>query len=224
MVILDTELLYDTGDVLLVPGEGANKRYLASPFVFGLASPVFKAMFSDRYAEGQHLSSSSPKEPLLQGDDKEALTTVLRYMHFKEENDPVSGSDIYQFSVGCDKYNCILAMKLSSANADYQVMTRQSCDGGERHEQTISSSMRLSTTRPTWRSTAANTIHQNANAVIGMMLPRHDKTKHRQKTLDITICCTLQSNLQSPPHTRHPLIRQDEQIPKARQQHPRIRR
>ncbi|PSK54103.1 Protein farnesyltransferase subunit beta [Elsinoe australis] len=96
------------GDVYIVPGAEATRRYLVSSAVLRRASPVFQAMLSDRYAKGQDLSRQSPSEIILEDDEESILEAVLRMVHNDFDN---SYDDFWEspnkIAQLCDKYDCI---------------------------------------------------------------------------------------------------------------------
>src|SRR5277367_6787997 len=77
------------GDVLLQVGSSEPKAYLlVSSKVFSLASPVFAAMLSPQFKEGNSLSSGNGCEITLPEDDPEAMTLLCNCLHFRTDQIP----------------------------------------------------------------------------------------------------------------------------------------
>ena len=106
------------GDLLLQIGSEENQTQLrVSSKVLSLASPVFAAMLSPRFAEGQ---KPSEKEwtVSLPDDDAEALSAVCRAIHFVSISaDEVSLSLLEEVAKVCDKYDLALATRNWSETA-----------------------------------------------------------------------------------------------------------
>lgn len=76
-----------TGDVILVAGQHSVKLRVNST-ILRTASQVFEAMLGPNFAEGQELSSTTPKEIKLEEDDAEAMKVICQVLHFKLANVP----------------------------------------------------------------------------------------------------------------------------------------
>lgn len=99
------------GDVILVIGEKSPVSICASSKVLGLASPVFKAMFSPNFWEGTNLSSSNPRRISLPEDDPTAVEYLCFVLHFRCQDDKtISREEFEEVAVLCEKYDCIHAV------------------------------------------------------------------------------------------------------------------
>lgn len=102
-----TIVLYDGGDVTLIVGkaDGIQQPIQASKTAMSLASPVWKAMFSQAWAE-----HDAPEIPLPE-DDIEAILLVLRIAHLRFEDLPkkehLTFSRLLDLAVICDKYDLV---------------------------------------------------------------------------------------------------------------------
>ena len=78
----------------------------------GLASPVFAALFSPRFLEGQPLSSSTEVRNLpLPEDDSEAMTQICYAIHFHATVPrTISMSLLEDIASLCDKYDLAVAL------------------------------------------------------------------------------------------------------------------
>ena len=112
-----------SGDLTLVlsksPDSSAEEKkqtLLVSSKVLSLASPVFAAMLSPRFREGQR-SDSGTLDPLsLPDDDAVAMTTLCRVFHFRYDELPVKpGLELLKnLAVLCDKYDCVAPLRFVS--------------------------------------------------------------------------------------------------------------
>ncbi|KAH6868410.1 hypothetical protein BKA58DRAFT_194529 [Alternaria rosae] len=98
------------GDVILELSKDGKSvgTLLVSSHVLSLASPVFGAMFSGNFAEGQNLSTASPKNIALPDDDAESMTLFCKFIHMQTANltrEP-SFDDLPDLAIICDKYGC----------------------------------------------------------------------------------------------------------------------
>lgn len=90
------------GDVILICGED---EFQVSSKVLSLASPVFKALFSPRFAEGQPTSSKAARIQL-RDDDVESMRFMCAVLHHKCA--PVNGiglERLERLAVVTDKYD-----------------------------------------------------------------------------------------------------------------------
>jgi hypothetical protein len=90
-----------------------KKPLLVSSKALSLASPVFKAMFDGRFAEGQNLSPDSPRVLQLLDDAPTPMITLCSIAHMntvdlKFAPNLVALADL---AVLCDKYNCAEAVR-----------------------------------------------------------------------------------------------------------------
>lgn len=72
------------GDMIISVGDHDPRRFKVSSRFLSNGSKVFAVMFSSRFAEGQRLSSSSPKIIKLD-DDPTSLAIVLDLLHMRNE-------------------------------------------------------------------------------------------------------------------------------------------
>lgn len=100
-----TTVLHDGGDVTLEVGKigSFQQRIKASKSAMGLASPVWKAMFSHVWAESEAAEISLPD------DDADATLLVLQIAHLRFQDLPKKGTiplhDLVNLAVICDKYD-----------------------------------------------------------------------------------------------------------------------
>jgi hypothetical protein len=112
-----------TGDLTLVLSKnlgstpGMNTRnLLISSKVLTLASPVFAAMLSPRFREGQRSESGTLDPISLPDDDVEAMTTLCQIFHFRYDMLPAKPSlELFKnLAVLCDKYDCVAPLRFVS--------------------------------------------------------------------------------------------------------------
>jgi hypothetical protein len=98
------------GDVRLKLGKAGETttNVLVSSVVLSLASPVFEAMFNGNFAEGQSLSSHSPREVPLPDDDMESILLICKITHMQiaELAEELSVAAFTTFAIMVDKYQC----------------------------------------------------------------------------------------------------------------------
>jgi hypothetical protein len=107
------------GDVLLqLSGKdgGLALNLLVSSRTLSLASSVFGAMFNGHFAEGQDLSSASPRVVPLPDDDPRLMEILCNIFHLRmskvpEDLDPKSMADL---TVLCDKYDCLEGVRFNA--------------------------------------------------------------------------------------------------------------
>ena len=106
------------GDLVLLVGSKEEQTSIrVSSKVLSLASPVFAAMLSPRFAEGQK-PSEKDWTVSLPYDDPEALSVVCRVIHFvKITSDEVSLSLLEEVASVCDKYDLAWATRSWSETA-----------------------------------------------------------------------------------------------------------
>jgi hypothetical protein len=110
--------LDDEGDlVLLVRGLGKTwpgaSSFLVSSKILSLASRVFAAMLSPRFAEGRQLQEARQQGPdqrsiiPLKEDDVVAMDFILSVIHFKADRlqSPLTAKEIANIAVHSDKYD-----------------------------------------------------------------------------------------------------------------------
>lgn len=95
------------GDVILICGD---TEFQVSSKVLSLASPVFQAFFSPRFAEGQHTSSKANRIQLFD-DDAESMRFMCAVLHHKcASANGVGLERLERLAVVTDKYDCVRAM------------------------------------------------------------------------------------------------------------------
>ncbi|KAH7089842.1 hypothetical protein FB567DRAFT_310896 [Paraphoma chrysanthemicola] len=103
------------GDVLLELGTDEETKVVVSVYsvVLGLASPVFEAMFNGNFAEGQTLSTTSPRAVPLPEDDQESMILICKIAHLQTAELPqqLSVDQLAVFATTCDKYQCGAAVQ-----------------------------------------------------------------------------------------------------------------
>ncbi|KAF2119125.1 hypothetical protein BDV96DRAFT_371170 [Lophiotrema nucula] len=99
------------GDVLLQLGPKAAPvaNLLVSSRALSLSSPVFEAMFNHGFAEGEGVSSSSPRAVPMPEDDVNDMTMLSKIVHLQTADIPseIGFVQLAQFAVLVDKYACI---------------------------------------------------------------------------------------------------------------------
>lgn len=107
------------GDLLLVletaeDGKPSQSSIRVSSKVLSLASPVFAAMLSPRFAEGQALlTSTSTDTPSisLPDDNSEAMIWLCKALHFKKDLPvDIDFSLLRELAILCDKYDLVGAL------------------------------------------------------------------------------------------------------------------
>jgi hypothetical protein len=92
------------------------RSILVSSKVLALASPVFSAMLSPRFREGQR-SALGTLDPIpLPDDDTDAVTVLCHVLHFNYSALPVR-ADLKLFknlALLCDKYDCVTPLRFVS--------------------------------------------------------------------------------------------------------------
>lgn len=105
-----TTIIAKNGDVILqvLKDTETSVRLRVSSQVLSLASRVFENMFDGRFAEGQDLSSESPKTIQLTDDNPKYITMVCKLIHLQNSDipDKLELDDLIDFAIFCDKYNC----------------------------------------------------------------------------------------------------------------------
>ena len=97
------------GDAILVCGE---IKFQVSSKVLSLASPVFSALFSPRFAEGQ-LPPSQPSRIELHDDDAESMRFMCAVLHHKSTCANAVGLEgLERLAVLTDKYDVRTPSKL----------------------------------------------------------------------------------------------------------------
>ena len=103
------------GDVILRLGKEGEltTTALVSSAALSLASPVFEAMFNGCFAEGQALSSESPREVPLPDDELMSMLLICRITHMRTADLPeeLTVETFADFASTCDKYQCSEAVE-----------------------------------------------------------------------------------------------------------------
>jgi hypothetical protein len=96
--------------------ESSSADLLVSSKVLTLASPVFSAMLSPRFREGQRTSSGTLDPIPLPEDDSAAMTILCYIFHFNYSAVPEK-PDLELFknlALMCDKYDCVSPLRFIS--------------------------------------------------------------------------------------------------------------
>lgn len=102
-----TNVIDPEGDVILICGK---TEFQVSSKVLSLASPVFKALFSPSFAEGQPTSSKASRIQL-HDDDAESMLFMCAVLHHKCAFSKGIGLErLERLAVVTDKYDCVCAM------------------------------------------------------------------------------------------------------------------
>ena len=109
----------EDGDVVFVVGEYPSYNVQVSSKILIVASPVWKAMFSRRFSEGQKLSAGSSAEngPVkieLLDDDRDGLLLLCKVLHFQTTKDIQGIHVLDAIATISDKYQCTPAIKYPS--------------------------------------------------------------------------------------------------------------
>ncbi len=100
-----SEIIDPEGDVVLVLD---RTELQVSSKVLGLASPVFKAMFSPSFSEGKELQTTGTLRITLPEDNAGAMTTLCNILHHRPHGvakEP-SHQALVELAILCDKYAC----------------------------------------------------------------------------------------------------------------------
>ncbi len=96
------------GDLILELGQTDVKTHLrVSSKALALASPVFAAMVSSRFSEGNELAKGSLRPIPLPEDDPEAVTLLCNILHFRSRLVParIPFPLLEKLALVCDKYD-----------------------------------------------------------------------------------------------------------------------
>ncbi|KAH7137303.1 hypothetical protein B0J13DRAFT_527941 [Dactylonectria estremocensis] len=111
------------GDLVLVVGTGSPQELLVDSRALRRASPVFRAMLSDRFSEAK------PKEGILKvelpEDDFDAFAVLMDIVHgvFDRISSKLSAQELYDMCILTNKYDMTQALRpilASEANAAYK--------------------------------------------------------------------------------------------------------
>ncbi|KAI9694265.1 MAG: hypothetical protein M1820_009068 [Bogoriella megaspora] len=103
--------LAEDGDLVLCLGNENDTdkiKIRVHSLLLKTASKVFGAMFGAHFAEGQDLSSKSPKEVALPEDDPKSMTALCCIIHYRNDLvvDQTSAIKLFKLAVVADKYEC----------------------------------------------------------------------------------------------------------------------
>jgi len=116
--------------------EGGKRSILVSSKVLSLASPVFVAMLSPQFREGQR-SASGTLDPIpLPDDDAEAMTLLCHIFHFNYAALPEKPTlELFKnLALLCDKYDCVTPLRFVSEQW-LQIWQREAM--AEKHFETL---------------------------------------------------------------------------------------
>jgi hypothetical protein len=114
-------VIVEDGDIILECAGGGKIQ--VSSTVLQYASPVFAAMLSRKFSEGQSArSSTDPKAIAVPEDNFEAMRQLCAVIHLKSretlamDNHPIEelGRRLLQFSILVDKYDCVESLYLQN--------------------------------------------------------------------------------------------------------------
>ncbi|KAJ1329778.1 BTB/POZ domain-containing protein 1/2 [Microdochium nivale] len=104
---LVTEVIANSGDIILVVGSGASAvKLLVYSQCLKASSKVFEAMFSPRWLQGLPLSEQEPREFELPEDDPAAMRGLCQLLHFQETR-ITECRELLQFTMHADKYDLV---------------------------------------------------------------------------------------------------------------------
>jgi hypothetical protein len=83
-----------------------------SSCILATASKVFKALFSNRFAEGKAMRAEhqTPSEILIKDTPKDLLL-LCKLLHWQGDSRPSSHRQLRGFALTVDKYDCVEAMR-----------------------------------------------------------------------------------------------------------------
>jgi hypothetical protein len=104
------ETLDAEGDVILAfksPESDLPEKYLASSRVLSLASPIFSKLLRGAFSQSDDSRNGATTCLTLEGDNSEAMATILRIIHFRRDSMPfdLAPLALAQIAILCDKYN-----------------------------------------------------------------------------------------------------------------------
>lgn len=106
------EELDPNGDAILMVIDESHKdkkKLLVSSNVLRLASPVFKALFSRSFSEGDRITTCTRPEITLKDDHPDSMRILLGAFHFKRLA-KVDAKMLAKIAILSDKYNCRRAL------------------------------------------------------------------------------------------------------------------
>jgi len=106
------------GDVYLLVGPDLKRLRVSSQTsqILRNASTYFSNLFGPKFAEGQNLSSSDPKEVPMPDDDARAVEMICNIIHLRNDAVPLSlaPEEVFEVAAAADKFDCASAVKLAS--------------------------------------------------------------------------------------------------------------
>ncbi|KAF2811826.1 uncharacterized protein BDZ99DRAFT_360876, partial [Mytilinidion resinicola] len=127
-------VLHKHGDVIFELGGGDGEpsaRLLVASNILTMVSPVFRAMFTGGFAEGQDLSPSLPRVVPLPDDNKKAMELLCRILHFDTNAIPaeLDMDSLVELTILCDKYDCATPFRFYG-NVWVSALLPQACEKG----------------------------------------------------------------------------------------------
>ncbi|KAK5676158.1 hypothetical protein LTS10_011450 [Elasticomyces elasticus] len=115
IAVVDVVDIDPQGDVILVCNAGSEgeKRLRVSSAALGLGSPVFKAMLSVRFREGNELALNSRIDIPLPDDDGEAMNILYNILHHRNKvvlEQTLQTGMFVKVGILSDKYDCTEAI------------------------------------------------------------------------------------------------------------------
>lgn len=118
------------GDVILEPSGGGEDaiRLLCSSTCLRHGSPVFRAMFRpDTFAEGENLSSDSPRVVPLPEDDPKAMKKLCEILHLQVTDEQLDITKtvpfLADFAIVVEKYQCQQAAATWASNQIHAILS-----------------------------------------------------------------------------------------------------
>ncbi|KAG8626489.1 hypothetical protein KVT40_005434 [Elsinoe batatas] len=110
-----TTVICEEGDIILAVDDPVPTRFLVSSTRLAAFSPVFKAWFSSRWREGQHLSPANPVVIQLEDEEAKPLKFLLCAAHklpadLGIERFSATPDDLLELAMLGDKYDCCRAL------------------------------------------------------------------------------------------------------------------
>ncbi|RAL06798.1 BTB/POZ domain-containing protein [Aspergillus homomorphus CBS 101889] len=103
---------FDSEGDLILAIEGRDiRQFLVSSKVLRLASPVFRKLLSPKFREGMQMTESHCPIITLHDDDSECMETMLKVLHYQEEENQMNAEMLARLAVLCDKYDCNRALR-----------------------------------------------------------------------------------------------------------------
>jgi hypothetical protein len=109
-----SETVCDFGDIILVVDDDFHPavKIKVSSCILATARKVFKALFSNRFAEGKAVRAEhqTPCEILIK-DTPNDLLLLCKLLHWQGDSRPSSHRQLRGFALTVDKYDCVEAMR-----------------------------------------------------------------------------------------------------------------